>query len=59
MMDADTGEPFKGGRGDIVIFPHAQDGRVRIEPAKNRIVDYMHLIVIPWSRIAGIMASDR
>lgn len=31
VMDLHTGEPLEGGRGDVVIIAHSQDGRVGIK----------------------------
>ena len=42
MVDADPGEPFEGGGGDIVVALHTKDRRVRIEAGKNRVADGAH-----------------
>src|SRR5581483_11071237 len=48
VMNLHAGKPLESGRGDIIILPHAHNGRVGIEAGQDGIVNFAVLSCHGW-----------
>src|SRR3954470_3780818 len=49
-MDLHAREPLEGGRGDEIVGADADDGRIRVEAAEDRIANGAHHAAASGSR---------
>lgn len=43
VVNLHAGVPLERGRGDVIVLPDAQDGRVGVEAWEDRVADWRHV----------------